>query len=184
MNMKTKSMILCAIFAAIISIFAVMTIPIGIVPITMGFFGIMLTGVVLGHKKGVIAVVIYLLLGIIGLPVFSNFKAGIQVIAGPTGGYLWSYIIMVWIIGILTRKLPQNQWLSLLKIFTACIVGIIVSYATGTVQFMFVQKTDLAKALTLCVIPFIPFDIVKAIIATYAGSLIAKTLKRAKLLPE
>ncbi len=182
--MKTKSMIACALFAAIISIFAVMTIPIGIVPITMGLFGIMLTGIVLGYKNGIISVVIYLLIGIVGLPVFSNFRTGIQTLAGPTGGYLWSYIIMVWIIGVLTVKLPKNKWLAWLKIFAACLMGIVVSYAAGTIQFMLVQRVDLIKALTLCVIPFIPFDILKAIIATYVGSLISKTLRRANLLPE
>ena len=66
----------------------------------------------------------------------------------------------------------------MLKIFIVCLIGIVICYAAGTVQFMFVQKADLAKALTLCVIPFMPFDILKALIASYLGYTVKTALKK------
>lgn len=167
--MKTKTIVLCAIFAAVMCVFSVITIPTGIVPITMGFFGIMLTAVILGMKKGVISVVVFILLGAVGLPVFSGFKGGVQVLFGPTGGYIWGYIPMTAIIGLLASKLPENKWRAVLKMFLSCIAGIVICYALGTVQFMAVQEMGLVKSLAACVIPFIPFDLAKAALASYVG---------------
>lgn len=177
--MNTKTIVICAIFAAILCVFSVMTIPIGPVPISMGIFGVMLTAVMLGAKKGTISVVVYILLGAVGLPIFSGFKGGFQVLFGATGGYIWSYILVALLIGLITIKLPQNKWLAMLKILISCFLGIIICYAAGTAQFMVVQQADLARALTLCVFPFIPFDIVKAVVATYLGYTISTALKKA-----
>ena len=86
--MKTKTIVICAIFAALMCVFSVITVPTGIIPVTLGTLGIMLTAVILGSKKGAVSVAVFILLGIVGLPVFSGFKGGIQVIFGPTGGYI------------------------------------------------------------------------------------------------
>ncbi len=181
--MKTKSMILCAVFAAILCVFSVITIPIGPVPITLGTFGVMITAVILGPKKGFVSVLVFILLGAVGLPVFSGFKGGFQVLAGVTGGYLWSYIFMALIIGAISAKLPQNNLLGAVKIFLSCVLGIIVCYTLGTVQFMLIKKGgSLYSALAVCVIPFIPFDLAKALIASYAGMTVRKTLAKAKIL--
>ena len=176
--MKTKTIAVCAVFAAIMCVFSVMTVPIGVVPVTLGFLGVMLTSVVLGPKKGVISVAVFILIGAVGLPVFSNFRGGFQVLLGPTGGYIWSYIFMALFIGILTVKNPKNKWLVMLKIFFVCIGGAVIGYALGTVQFMFVQKTDFLAALTACVIPFIPFDILKSAVAAYLGYTVKGALKK------
>ncbi len=177
--MKTKNLVLCAVFAAILAVLAVITVPIGPVPVTLGVLGVMLTAVVLGPKKGAVSVLIYLLIGSVGLPVFSGFKGGFAVLLGPTGGYAWSYILMALLIGALTVKLPENQKLAMLKIFAACILGVVICYAAGTVQFMAVQKTTLTQSLAMCVIPFIPFDIAKAVIAAIGGLKLSRTLKKA-----
>lgn len=176
--MKTKNMVLCAVFAAVLSVLAVITIPIGPVPVTLSFLGVMLAGIVLGPKLGSISVLVYLLLGCIGLPVFSGFKGGFQVLLGPTGGYAWSYIIMAFIIGLLTKNLPQNKWLAAIEIFFACVAGIIVGYTAGTIQFMAIAKTGLTASLAMCVLPFIPFDIAKAAAAAFLGYKILQTIKK------
>ena len=176
--MKIKTMVICAIFAAILCVFSVLTIPIGPVPISMGIFGVMLTAIILGPKKGTIAVIVYILLGAVGLPIFSGFRGGFQVLLGPTGGYIWSYIIVALFIGLLTNTHPKNKWLAMLKIFIVCLGGIVICYAAGTAQFMLVQKTDLTKALTACVIPFIPFDILKALVVSYLGYVVHTALKK------
>lgn len=209
--MKTKTMVLCAIFAAILCIFSVMSIPIGAIPISMGLFGVMLTAVILGPVLGTISVGVFILLGLVGLPVFSGFKGGFQVLAGPTGGYIWSYILVALFIGlfaklicnkqkstkdkwitlnakldnqphILSIKLPKLDLLKKLEIFIICLVGVAICYAAGTVQFMAVSDKNLTAALAVCVIPFIPFDIAKAIIATAVGYTVNRTLKKAGML--
>ena len=180
--MNTKTMIICAIFAAVLCVFSVMTIPISPVPISMGIFGIMLTASILGAKKGSIAVIIYILLGAIGLPVFSGFKGGIQVLAGPTGGYIWSYIFMAIIIGLLTAKLATKPILAMVQIFGACVLGTAVCYFFGTVQFMLVQNMGLIKSLSLCVFPFVAFDLLKAVVCAYLAYTIRKALLKANLL--
>lgn len=180
--MKTKTIVLCAIFAALTCIFSVITIPTGIVPVTMGFFGIMLTAVILGVKKGTVSVVVFILLGVVGFPVFSGFKGGVQVLFGPTGGYIWGYIPMSVIIGLFAATLPERKWLAVLKLFLGCLAGIVVCYAFGTAQFMAIQKMGLVKSLSACVIPFIPFDIGKAVVASYVGFAVRKALNRAGLI--
>ncbi len=180
--MKTKSMILCAVFAAVMCVFSVITIPIGPVPITLGFFGVMLIGIVLGPKLGAISVAVYLLIGAVGLPVFSGFGAGFGVLLGPTGGYAWSYIIMAVIIGAATKKLPDKKIWAAIKIFAACLAAILVGYTAGTIQFMAVVKSNLSRALALCVVPFVPFDIAKAAAAVYVGMVVRTALVKAKIL--
>ncbi len=180
--MKTKSIILCAIFAAFLCIFSVITIPIGIVPITLGTFGIMLASAILGWREGTISVIVFILIGAVGIPVFSGFKGGVSVIAGPTGGYIWSYIIMALITGALTRKLAKKPVLAMIQIALACIAGVAVCYFFGTLQFVFVQNTTFAAALGMCVIPFIPFDILKAVVAGYIAYTVRMRLSKAGLL--
>ena len=86
--MKTKTIAVCAIFAAIMCVFSVITVPIGPVPVTLGFFGVMITSVILGARRGAVSVAVFILMGAVGLPVFSGFKGGFEVLLGPTGGCL------------------------------------------------------------------------------------------------
>lgn len=180
--MKTKTMVLCAVFAAILCVFSVISIPIGPVPVSLGVLGVMLAAVILGPKRGALSVLVFILLGCIGLPVFTGFRGGFQVLAGVTGGYIWAYIPMAVIIGLFTLNPPENKWLAMLKIFAGCIVGIVILYALGTIQFMLVKQADLKTALTLCVIPFIPFELGKSVVAVYGGFHVSKALKAAGFL--
>lgn len=180
--MKTKTTVLCAVFAAVMCVFSVISVNIGPVPLTLALFGVMLISVILGTVKGIIAIAVYLLLGAVGLPVFAGFSGGIQCLAGPTGGYLWSYLFMALIIGLITKNLPAGRFISVLKIFIACVIAIAVCYALGTIQFMAVNKMDLAASLTYCVIPFIIPDLIKAVFASYIGYETRRALLRANLL--
>ncbi len=176
--MKAKTIAVCAVFAAIMCVFSVITVPIGPVPVTLGFLGVMVTAVILGAKRGALSVAVFILLGAVGLPVFSGFKGGFQVLLGPTGGYIWSYVPMALLIGFASAKNPKNKWLAMLKIFLVCIGAALLGYAVGTLQFMLVQKTSFAQALMICVVPFIPFDIAKAAAAVYLGYTVKAALKR------
>lgn len=179
---KLKNLILCAVCAAILCIFSVMTIPIGVVPITLGTFGIMLVSVILGAKRSVISAAVFILLGAVGLPVFSGFRGGFMVIAGPTGGYIIGYIFMALIIGISQLIPSKKAFLTILYTIILCVAAAIVDYAVGTVQFMIVQKTGLWAALTACVFPFVIMDFIKCIAASVIGIYVQKGLQKARLL--
>ena len=100
---------------------------------------------------------------------------------GPTGGYIWSYIFVALFVGFFAKREYDNKWLTILRIFIVCVISVIICYALGTVQFMLVQKTDFIKALSLCVIPFIPLDALKAAVSAYCGYEVRKRLSKAGL---
>ncbi len=178
---KSRTYILaeCALMAAVICVFSPITFPIGLVSITLGTFAIMLTGIVLGWKKALVSVTVFLLIGLFGLPVFSSGRSGLPVLIGPTGGYIWSYFFMVLIIGLITERRNDNGFFSFLITIGACLLGVAVCYVLGTIQFMFVMNYDLKKALAVCVYPFIPFDFLKAVIAAMVGLNLKVRLKKA-----
>ena len=108
MTKSLKELILAAEFAAIIAVLSQFTIPLGIIPLTGQTFAIGLTATFLGKRTGTVAVFIYLLLGLIGLPVFSGMTSGIGVLFGPTGGYLIGFIFQTLLIGWLIEKWGEN----------------------------------------------------------------------------
>ena len=182
-NQKKKSkiyqMMECSIFAAILCILAPVTIPIGPVPVTLGVFAVMLTAIVLGSKQGVISVGIYILLGFVGLPVYSGGQSGPGILVGPTGGYLWSFLLMALIIGYVAQKHNTQKVKKEVALMVVCIISLIICYLCGTAQFAFVANYTFINALAICVFPFISFDLVKAVVATFLGLEIRKRLNLA-----
>ena len=173
--MKIKDLILCSLFSAITCILAQISIPfVGGVPLTMQTLAVSLSGIILGSKKGFISQCIYILLGVIGVPVFAEFSGGIQIIFGPTGGFILSFPIMSFVIGYICNQ-TNNKYI----FFLAMIIGSIVNYAGGVIQFMIVTKSNLIQSLSACVIPFLFTGLVKSLLATIIGSKIkeSKSLK-------
>lgn len=163
--MKTRDLVICSLFAAITAILAQISIPFpGGVPLTMQTLAVSLAAILLGSKKGFISLFIYTLLGAIGLPVFAQFSGGIQIILGPTGGFILSFPLMAFVIGLICERYNNK-----LIIFTAMILGSIINYAIGTVQFSFIMHTSLISAFIACVAPFILTGLVKAFLATIIG---------------
>ena len=177
MKLTTKELTQSAIFTALICVMSIITIPIGIVPVTLSLLGVMLAAVILGTKKGVVSVLIYILCGLIGLPVFSGFKGGIQVIVGPTGGYIYSYLLTALIIGVVSDKLKPNGIMAYVITFFSCCFGILFCYLFGTLHFAAVTDVSLSDAFFKCVAIFIPFDIIKAVVASFVGNIVKKRLK-------
>lgn len=169
--MKTKTLIIEAIFAAIIAVFSVITITIGPVPITMSIFAIFLCSIILGGKKSTVSLVVYILCGAIGLPVFSGMRGGISVLAGPTGGYILSYIFITLIAGFSAEKIKSKP-----LIFFMCLLSLFLCYAGGTIQYMLITATPLQASLIKCVYPFIPLDIIKIMAAFAIGFAVKKRL--------
>lgn len=178
---KTVMLAQCALFAAIVCIFSFITVPIGPIPITLAIFAVMLTGIVLGFKKGAVAVIVYILIGVCGIPVFSGGKSGVAAIIGPTGGYIWSYIFMVIIIGFVSNRSMRNKTLSVIINIAGCILGTFVCYMCGTLQYSITANISFVKALSVCVLPFIVLDLIKAICASIIGEVIKTVLNKARL---
>lgn len=163
---KTAYLALCALFTAITCICALITVPLGFtpVPVNLGVIGMFLCGGLLGKKYGTISMCVYVFMGAVGVPVFAGFKAGIGVLAGPTGGYIVAYIIGAFIIGLLIEKLGC---------FLSLIIGLIICYVTGTLWFVLSTGCTAATAITSCVLPFAALDAIKIFVA----SLLIKRLR-------
>ena len=164
-------MILCAFFAALTVAGAMITIPLPFspVPINLALFSVFCAGILLGPKMGSLSIIVYVCLGLIGLPVFANFTGGPGVLIGPTGGYIVGYVAAAFLAGLLSK----GSNCSVPRMIGALVVGLAACYTLGTLWFVFITKTGLISALFLCVIPFLAGDAIK-ILATI---LIAKKLR-------
>lgn len=159
--MNTKRLVYCALFAAIISVASQISVPVQPIPINAGMFAVLLCGGMLGKKYGTISVVVYILLGIIGAPVFAGFRGGLGVLAGPTGGYILGYIIIAFVTGAVC------EWTKKLKyIVPFMMLAVVLCYLVGTLWFCITTGNGFISALSMCVIPFIPWDIIKVILAS------------------
>lgn len=170
----------CALMAAVMCVLGPMAIPIGEVPISFTNLVIYLTICLLGMKWGTVSFVVYLLLGTFGLPVFSGYAGGLGKLAGPTGGYLIGFIFMALISGLfLERSHSHLAWTVL-----GMILGTAVDYAFGTAWFIIQMQCPLWYALTVCVFPFLVFDLIKIVLATLVGGMIRRQLIRAHLVED
>lgn len=179
LKITTKQMVLTGVMTAVICVLAPWAINIsGLVPISLGTLAIYFVLYVLGMKLGTLSVFIYILLGAVGLPVFSNFSGGLGKLLGPTGGYIVGYIFMALICGFFIDKFSDNLPLQIVGF----VLGTIVLYLFGTFWMMFLTERTFFEALALCVTPFIPGDIAKLIIAIAVAFPLKKRLKKAGLL--
>ena len=154
------------LFAAVIAVMAQISIPMPLgVPMTMQTFAITLAAVVLGSKLSAIATLVYLALGAVGVPVLANFSGGFDKFVGPTGGFLISFPLMAYIIGLGVEHRDAFKG----AFVTAVIVGTVVNYVVGVAMFVVVAHSTIAVGITACVLPFIPTAIIKAVLACAIG---------------
>lgn len=166
--MNTKKLILCALFAALTAVCSMVSIPLQPVPINLATLSVFLAGGLLGSKYGAVSQAVYVLLGVVGVPVFSNFSAGPHVIVGPTGGFIIGYIAGAWLTGFLVEKLGHGFFQSVVSM----VAGLASCYLLGTLWFMFIMPASLSVALMACVVPFLIGDALKIA----AASLLVKRL--------
>ena len=155
--MKTREMAFIAMLAAFLCVLAPFSVPAGVIPITLATFAVYVAAAVSGKREGTIAVILYILIGGIGVPVFSGFTGGFQKIAGVTGGYLVGFIPCAFLTGWLIDRHEKRKWIYPL----AMAAGTLVCYALGTAWYCVLTKTGLSAALTMCVVPFLAADAVK-----------------------
>ena len=173
-KLKTVEIAYVGIFVAFIAVCSWISIPLA-VPITLQTMAVCITAGLLGTKKSVLAVVVYILLALIGVPVLSGFSSGVGVVFGITGGYIVGFIFTALIVGIMVKLLGKKVWVYALSMF----LGIAVCYAFGTAWFIIYNNSNadavtIGGALSMCVVPFIIPDLVKIAVAT----LICKRLNK------
>ena len=171
--MTTKRMTRIALCAALLAPCAWLSVPTQ-PPFTMQTFGIFLTLLLLGAKDGTMAIGLYILLGALGVPVFSGFNGGMGALMGPTGGYIVGFLLICLIFGLLCGK-GAGLWLKAL----ALLLGLAVCYAFGTLWFVKVYgdmkgPISTLSALSMCVFPFIVPDLAKLALALWAGKRLEK----------
>lgn len=164
---KTKKITVIGLMTAVICIIAPFSIPIPVspVPISLTNFIIFITVYVLGMKSASLCVFLYLMLGAAGLPVFSSFSGGFMKFAGPTGGYLTGFILIACIQGFFLEHFPDRKYAAV----PGMILGMAVCYTFGTVWLAWQTGQNFTAALAIGVLPYLPGDTIKIIIAAVAG---------------
>lgn len=171
---KSKVYMLTATAAmtAVICVLAPFSIPVGPVPVSLTTLALYFSVYLLGWKMSSLSCIIYILIGMAGLPVFSGFSGGPGKLAGPTGGYIIGFLPMVIITGMMIDHM-RNRFLQ----FLAMLLGTAVCYAFGTAWFCVITESGVAAAMGTCVLPFIPGDIIKMIAVLATGPVIKKSIK-------
>ena len=181
--LSVRDLAMIAIFVALIIVCTWITIPLGPVPFTLQTFAVCVTGGVLGLKRGTIAIIVYILLGIVGVPVFSEFSSGIvkfipNTETGMTGGYILGFILTVIIIGIFKNiSKDKDNKMKALYLGIGMVLGDIACFIFGTIWFWQFNPMHLglAASISACVIPFIIPDLAKIIVALIVSTQVNKT---------
>lgn len=168
-----KDMVFTAMFAALIAVCSILSIPIGEVPVTLQTFAVCLAAAMLGWKRGTLSVLIYVLLGAVGVPVFAGMSGGVGVLAGPTGGYIIGFLPCALIIGLAADKWQRKA----LPLTLSMVLGVLVCYAIGTVWFMGVMQWGVIETLMVCVVPFLIPDAVKIALAMVLSNRLSKVVR-------
>ena len=174
---KTYDMVYIAVFAVLIAICSWISIP-TTVPFTLQTFAVFMAVGVLGGKRGSLSVLIYILLGAVGIPVFAGFSGGFGILLGSTGGYIIGFLFSALLMWGMEALLGKKTWVLGLSM----VLGLIVCYAIGTVWFMAVYTKNsgpvgLAAVLSWCVIPFIIPDLIKIALALVLSKRFSVILK-------
>jgi len=171
---KTRDIVFIALFAVLMAVCSWISIPTAI-PITMQTFAVFLTLNFLGGKKGTVSVCIYLLLGLIGLPVYANFTSGIGMLMGTTGGYMIGWVFSGLVMWLLEKLLGRKLWAQAVSM----LIGLVVCYIAGTAWFMVVYAQNTGPvgfwtALLWCVVPFVVPDLAKLGLALWLSQRLEK----------
>ncbi|HOD31247.1 MAG TPA: biotin transporter BioY [Smithellaceae bacterium] len=169
-----KGIVYAALFGALTAAGAFIIIPVPPVPITAQTFFLNVAASLLGGPLGATSQFIYVMLGVVGVPVFAGGKAGLGVLFGPTGGYLIGFIVAAFVIGILAKmKKDTGVFWYIFSMF----IGMVIIDAFGTIQLSLVAALSLKKAFGVGVLPFLPGDITKIVLAAIVSSKLKGRIK-------
>ena len=175
-----KTIVLCAMFAALCCATAPISIPLpGGVPITLQTAAVFLAALLLGPLYGFVAVLVYVLLGAVGLPVFAGFSGGIGSLVGMSGGFIMSWPFAALLAGFIYFKFGRNKKgvVKYAEMIVAMLLGSVVIYVVGLTQFIFLTKMSIQASLLACMVPFIPGDLLKMVLVAIIVPVIEKAMK-------
>jgi len=175
LNSPLRRMVYAAMFGALTAIGAFIFIPLQPVPISLQSLFCCLAGMLLGSYTGALSQIVYLLLGVMGLPVFAGGKAGLGTLFGPTGGYLLGFVVAALVIG---KMVEGKREAGVLWIGAALLLGHLVIYILGSLQLSWVADLSLTKSILIGVAPFIPGDLLKMAAAVLLGRKLQPLLRR------
>lgn len=176
----TRNIVLCALFAALIAIGAFIKIPIPYVPITFQGFFVLLAGFLLGSKYGSISMLLYLAIGLIGFPVFTQ-GGGLMYVMQPTFGYLIGFAVCAFMAGYFAEKIKVP---TVGKLFGYGMLSMVPVYVIGTIYFYFIMNFALQTPMTLwavlwsCVIVFLPADLLRCLLASWLAKRLLPVLRK------
>ena len=174
---KTKNMIMTGMFAAVLAVLSQISIPMPSgVPVTLQTFAVTLTGFVLGWKMGGMAAVIYVLLGAVGVPVFSGFSGGLGILFGKTGGFIYGFIFMAALCGLGADK--KNRVLTAVL----SLAGLLICHFFGALQFALLMNMSLPESALLVSVPYLIKDVISVVLAYVVGEVLKKSLRAANVL--
>jgi biotin transport system substrate-specific component len=171
---KLRWIVLASLMAALTAVGAYIHVPIGPVPIVLSTLFVILSGLLLGSCWGVASMGLYLLVGAIGIPVFAGGKGGFAHFFGPTGGYLFGYVLASWITGFISEK---SRGLLILDIL-AVLIGSLVIYSLGVPWLKMITQMSWPKTLMVGMVPFLIGDAIKASVAVILARSVRPILKR------
>lgn len=160
-KMNVVTMGLCALFAALSAVLSQISIPVEPVPINLTHVSIFIAAGLLGAKNGAVSQIIFVLIGAVGIPVFSGFSGGIGIILGPTGGFIIGYIGCTFVTGLIVDRFGK----SIKVLIPAMYAGWVVTYVFGIIWYVYITQSSFIAALLICVVPFIAGDIPKTILS-------------------
>lgn len=175
---SVREMALIAVMTAVMCILGPMSVPIGVIPISLTNLVIYIAVYILGCRRGTISFLVYLLIGTAGVPVFSAYSGGVAKLLGPTGGYLIGFIFVALITGFFVDRFDGK----VIPSFAGMLLSTILLYGFGTAWLAYQAGMTYPAALAAGVIPFIVPDIIKMIIAVVIGPQIRRRLQHAGLL--
>jgi biotin transport system substrate-specific component len=179
MHLSVAMMTRTALMAAVTAVAAQIAIPLPFspVPFTMQVLAVILSGLLLGPKYGALAQAIYVLVGAVGVPVFAQLSGGLGVVLGPTGGYLLSYPLAAAIAGLAAHAAANaTRRRALWSSFVCGCAGLAVIYALGATWLAMITQLPFAAALAQGVLPFVPFDLIKMVLAALVASAAAPAI--------
>ena len=177
-KLTVRDLVLCALMAALLAVCAWISFPVLEIAYTLQTFGVFFALLVLGGARGTLAILVYILLGAVGLPVFTGFRGGIDALLGVTGGYILGFLFTGLVYWLVTGLLGRKLWVKIL----ALVLGLVVCYAFGsgwflTVYFRNGKSIGVWALLMKCGIPYLPADAIKMALALVLAPRVAKAVK-------
>lgn len=175
--MKTKNLVITAMMTAVTVVCSIIVIPLPFspVPFTLSLLAVYLSGALLDKKYAAMVQILYILLGLVGLPVFSGFRGGPGAVVGPTGGYLVTYPLMAFVTAWIAEKIGRQKWYAF---YPGMALGLALCYALGTAWLAVSAHMGFGAALLVGVVPFAVLDVIKIVIASALAFAVGRAMAK------